>query len=87
MMLHKGLIQERKHGPSILWQVEALWTNKDSSIGSLEGDVELKREARPNTVQIVNDVLANTETSLKLDQVETYCWVWVTVKEKIASIL
>ena len=30
------------HGPSSLWQVEALWPNKDCSIGSLEDDVELK---------------------------------------------
>lgn len=41
--------------------MEAFWTNKDSSIGSLEDDVELKREARTDTVQIVDVVLANTE--------------------------
>ena len=41
--------------------MEALWSNKDCSIESLEDGVELKREAKTNTVQIVNDVLANTE--------------------------
>ena len=31
------------HGPSFLSQMEALWLNKDCSIGSLKDDVELKR--------------------------------------------
>ena len=41
--------------------MEAFWLNKVCEIGSLEHDVELKREARTNTVQIVDNVLANTE--------------------------
>ena len=41
--------------------MEAFWLNKVCGIGSLEDDVELKREARANTVQIVDNVLANTE--------------------------
>ena len=48
------------YGSSFLWQVEALWSNKDCSIGSLGDDVELKGEAKSNTILIVN-VLANTE--------------------------
>ena len=73
IMLHAGLILERKHLIVIvvgftghhLWRVEALWPNKDCSIGSLEDDVELKREAKTNTVQIV-DVLANTERRVSI---------------------
>ena len=38
------------HGSSFLWQVEALWQNKVCSIRSLEDDVELKRDAKTNTV-------------------------------------
>ena len=49
------------HGPSFLREVEALWQNKDCSIGSLKDDVELKREAKRNTIQIVHGMLANTE--------------------------
>lgn len=41
--------------------MEALKPNKDCSIGSLKDDVELKREAKSNFIQIVNHVLANPE--------------------------
>ena len=34
---------------------------KDYSIESLEADAELKKEVKTNTVQIIDDVLANTE--------------------------
>ena len=49
------------HGPSFLWQVEALWPSKDCSIGLLKDNIELQREAKSNTIQIVDGVLANTE--------------------------
>ena len=49
------------HGPSFLWQVESFWPTKDCSNGSINDDVELKREAKGNTIQIVDDVLANAE--------------------------
>ena len=49
------------HGPSFLWQVEALWPSKDCSIELLKDDVELKREVKSNAIQIVDDALANTE--------------------------
>ena len=49
------------HGPSFLWQVESLWQSKDGSIGPLNDDVKLKRETKSNAIQIVDDVLANTE--------------------------
>ena len=41
--------------------MEALKPNKDCSIRSLKDDVELKREAKSNFIQIVNHVLANPE--------------------------
>ena len=56
MMLHKDLIQGLEtsnshwvYGLSFLWQVEALWSNKDCNIEPLE-DQELKREAKTSTV-------------------------------------
>ena len=49
------------HGPSFLRQVEPLCSSKDCSIGSLNDDVELKKKANGNAIQIVDDVLANTE--------------------------
>ena len=51
--------------------MEAFWTNKDSSIRSLEDDVELKREPRTDTVQIFDVVLANTEGRV---------WSWAKLK-------
>ena len=65
------------HGPSFLWRVEALLPNKDCSIGSLEDDVELKREAKTNTVQIV-DVLANTERRVS---------IWAKLKRIVGYVL
>ena len=42
----------------------------------IKDDVELQREAKSNTIQIVDGVLANTE-------VEIHCWVCVAVQEKL----
>ena len=60
MILHDPRKDPRKersgsgwfHGSPFLWQMEALWPNKD---------VELEREAKSSSIQIVDDVLANTE--------------------------
>lgn len=64
--------------------MEAFWTNKDSSIGSLEDDVELKREARTDTVQIVDVVLANTEGRVRSwAKLKRIVGVWVVAQEKL----
>ena len=43
--------------------------------------MELKREVRGNAIQIVDDVLANTERRV------SSCGVCVAVQEKISSVL
>lgn len=52
------------NGPAFLWKMGALLSSKGDGVGSLESNVELKKEVRANPVQISDNICADIETKV-----------------------